>query len=258
VNPSAVQQLLSDKGWAKVEAALAPSLVAELCADLARAHGVCREVQVRNGLGEATDGAVHHIIGIGESFFALLEDLPIWPVLDHFFGGKYILNSFGGVVHVSGAKTYLGRVHRDIRTFSGRLPLMMNILVMLDRFTPENGATYLLERSHLSPDRPDDATFFSGAVRAVGPPGTVVLFNSNLWHAAGENQTGEPRRALTLTVTPPYLKQQCDYPRLLGYDRAQDFSPRLRQLLGYNARIPASLDEWYQPAEKRLYQRDQG
>ena len=45
---------------------------------------------------------------------------------------------------------------------------------------------------------------------------------------------------------------------MLGYERGESYSPALRQLLGYNARVPTSLDEWYQPPDKRLYKRDQG
>jgi ectoine hydroxylase-related dioxygenase (phytanoyl-CoA dioxygenase family) len=84
------------------------------------------------------------------------------------------------------------------------------------------------------------------------------VFDSNLWHAAGVNRSARPRRALTLAFTRPFVKQQLDYPRALGYDRGPSFSPALRQLLGYNARVPASLDEWYQPRWKRLYHTDQG
>ncbi len=85
-----------------------------------------------------------------------------------------------------------------------------------------------------------------------------MVFDSNLWHAAGVNCTDRPRRALTLAFTRPFVKQQLDYPRALGYERGASFSPGLRQLLGYNARVPASLEEWYQPPDRRMYKRDQG
>jgi hypothetical protein len=258
LDTEAIHQKLKRSGWALVEQVLPADLLGRLREELEQAYEVCRGVQVRNGVGEGTDGTVHHVVGLGSSFLELLERLPVWAVVERYFGGQYILNSFGGVLTVSGSKTYLGRVHRDIRTFSGELPLMMNMLIMLDEFTEDNGATYLLAGSHLRPDRPGDEWFFAHAVRAVGPAGSVVMFNSNLWHAAGVNRTPGPRRALTLTITPPSLKQQCDYPRLIGYEKAGQLSPRLRQLLGYNARVPSSLEEWYQPPEKRFYQRDQG
>jgi ectoine hydroxylase-related dioxygenase (phytanoyl-CoA dioxygenase family) len=115
-----------------------------------------------------------------------------------------------------------------------------------------------LTGSHRQPKRPSDDEFFQRAVRAVGPAGSIVMFDSNLWHAAGVNRSDRPRRALTLAFTRPFIKQQLDYPRALGYECGDSYSPALRQLLGYNARVPTSLDEWYQPPQKRLYKPDQG
>jgi len=85
-----------------------------------------------------------------------------------------------------------------------------------------------------------------------------VLFDSNIWHAAGVNRSARMRRGLTLAFTKPFIKPQFDYPRAIGYDCADQLSDTLRQVLGYNARIPASLDEWYQPPDKRMYRPGQG
>jgi hypothetical protein len=48
-----------------------------------------------------------------------------------------------------------------------------------------------------------------------------------------------------------------DYPRLVGYDRISSLSEKQRQLIGYNSRVPATYEEWYQPLERRMYKRDQ-
>jgi ectoine hydroxylase-related dioxygenase (phytanoyl-CoA dioxygenase family) len=84
------------------------------------------------------------------------------------------------------------------------------------------------------------------------------MFNSNVWHAGGDNQTDAPRRSVTPMFSKPFLKQQFDYPRAVGYDRADEFRPHVRQIIGYNARVPATLDEWYQPPARRMYRGDQG
>ena len=34
-------------------------------------------------------------------------------------------------------------------------------------------------------------------------------------------------------------------------------TPFLRQVIGFNARVPASLEEFYVPVEQRFYQRGQ-
>jgi ectoine hydroxylase-related dioxygenase (phytanoyl-CoA dioxygenase family) len=84
------------------------------------------------------------------------------------------------------------------------------------------------------------------------------MFNSNVWHAGGNNETDRLRRSVTPMFSKPFMKQQFDYPRALGYEKADDFDDTLRQVIGYNARVPATLDEWYQPPSKRMYRPNQG
>jgi len=253
-----VEQALCDNGWALLPSRLSADRVGRLTSQLDAVYAEQRALQLRNGVGDGADGTVHHLPCAGGAFLDLLEDDHGQALLERFFQGPYILNTFGGVLNLPNGASYVGRVHRDQRTFSGDLHLMVQLLVMLDDFSEENGATYLLSGSHRLRERPADDVFFADAARAVGPAGSIVVFNSNLWHAAGVNHSARPRRALTLAFTRPFIKQQLDYPRALGYERRDSLSPALRQVLGYNARVPVSLDEWYQPPEKRLYQRDQG
>ena len=87
--------------------------------------------------------------------------------------------------------------------------------------------------------------------------GSLLLFDSRLWHASGDNRTDQARRALTLTFTRSHHKQQFDYCRALGYEFCETLPDELKQLLGYYARVPATLEEWYQPAASRFYRADQ-
>jgi hypothetical protein len=249
---------LGRDGWLLAERVVEPDLVERLRADLEQAYASQRAIQIRNGVGDGTNGTVHHLPLAGGSFMEFLDRRFCGDLLDGFFGGPSILNTFGGVLNQPDDLSYVGRVHRDLRSFSGDLPLMAQLLVMLDDFTEHNGATYLLTGSHRMPDQPADDVFFSAAARAVAPAGSIVVFNSNLWHAAGQNRSRGPRRALTIAFTRPFMKPQLDYPRALGYERGAALSPALRQVLGYNARVPASLDEWYQPPDRRMYLKNQG
>ena len=251
-------QALSDRGWAILPAAVPAELVERLRGDLDRVCTEQQALQRRNGVDAGADGTAHHLPCAGAVFLELLEGLAGLVGFDRWFGGPYILNTFGGLQNLPNGPSYVGRVHRDQRTFSGEFRLMIQALVMLDRFTADNGATYLLTGSHRLRDQPPDDRFFREAERATGPAGSIVLLNSNLWHAAGVNRSQSPRRALTLAFTRPFVKQQLDYPRALGYERGESLPLLLRQLLGYNARVPVTLDEWYQPPQRRLYQRDQG
>jgi hypothetical protein len=249
---------LGSDGWVLVKDAVGSDLLDRLRGDLEAAYTSQRTIQIRNSVGDGTNGTVHHLPIAGGSFLEFLDRRFCGELLDAFFSGPSILNTFGGVLNQPDDLSYVGRVHRDLRSFSGNLPLMAQLLVMLDDFTEENGATYLLSGSHRMREQPGDDLFFRDAIRAVAPAGSIVVFNSNLWHAAGPNRSRGPRRALTLAFTKPFMKPQLDYPRALGYECVASLSPVLRQVLGYNARVPASLDEWYQPPERRFYQKNQG
>ncbi len=250
---------MKKNGWVLFPDVLDSAFIERLNQDLDHAYRVCRDTQIKNGIAENNDGSVHHIIALGKSFLEFLEKKPLWDYIKNYFlGNNFILNSLGGIINTPGLKNYASNVHRDVRTFSGELPLMLNMLIMLDDFTEDNGATYLGTGSHIKEEKPSDESFFKNADRAIGTAGSIILFNSNLWHAAGHNKTNAVRRCITPTFTRPFIKQQCDYPRMLGYDYADKLSDDMKQVLGYNSRVPANLDEWYQPPEKRMYKPGQG
>ncbi|MBO9636803.1 phytanoyl-CoA dioxygenase family protein [Siphonobacter aquaeclarae] len=248
---------MDTKGWVIFHEVLEDDFRRELIAAQDDATEKCRQVQIKNNVVNRTEGTSHHLVVFEGPFLKFVEEMPLHEYLTAYFdNGPYILNSFGGVMNLKSELSYVGNVHRDIRTWSGDLHLMLNMLVMLDDFTAENGATWFLGGSHKYAEKPSDEEFFKDAKQAIAKKGSIVLFNSNVWHAAGVNKTNDIRRGLTPMFTKPFFKPQFDYPRHFGYDR--EFSPLAKQLLGYNARIPASLDEWYQVPEKRLYLPGQG
>lgn len=250
---------MRERGWVIFERAIDDGFVERMLGDLERSWENTREVMIRNGVFADAELTVHHLIGQGPSFLSFIDEMePLMPYLEHYFEGRFILNSFGGAINTAGRTSYAQRVHRDIRSFSGDMPLLLNTLVMLDDFTRDNGSTYLLTGSHRDGEKPDDAYFYSHADRALGPAGSILVFNSNLWHSGGDNKTNRPRRSVTPMFCKPFMKQQFDYPRAIGYDVADQLLPHTRQVLGYNARVPATLDEWYQPRERRMYRSDQG
>ena len=256
----AFETRMREDGFAVFERAVPEDLLQALRRDITVRIATCAEHAARNGITEAMEGAAHHVVGGDDSLARFLEtDWVDAYIRQHFDGNAFILNSYGALDNLPfSSKSYAHgqRFHRDVRTYSGDFRLMVNMLVMVDDFTLENGATKMVPGSHRVAERPDDEEIERRTVRLVGPAGSIVLFDSNLWHSAAPNHTQGPRKALTLTFTRPFCKQQMDYPRMLGDDWPRD--ERMRQLLGYNARVPAGYDEWYQPPEKRMYKPGQG
>ena len=244
---------LKEKGWAYFDGIVDEDLLLALGRDLEKAEAICRRVRSSNGVDTMASGSLHHIVGLGESFTRFLEKFYLAGILREFLGGPVILNSFGGVINRKDDRAYFHGIHRDSRPLPLPFPLLINMLVLIDDFTLENGATYLLSGSHRGSEKPAEDLFYSRAERAVGKRGGIYLFDSQLWHAAGMNGTASARRGLTLTFSRSFLKQQLDYPRYLGAAYGESLTPELRQLLGYDSRVPTSLEEWYQPSEKRFY-----
>jgi len=251
------KEAIKNQGWFLIESVVDEDLVLSLNKDLEQACLTARQFQVKNGVDRQTNGTVNHVLGLGDSFMEFLKRMYLKEFIKSFFEGNYILNIFGGVMNIKDNPSYLYNIHRDVRTFTGEFKLMLQMIVMLDDFTNENGATYFMNKGHRLAQRPTEEEFYSNSSRAVGKRGSIVLFDSNMWHAAGENYTDKPRRALTLGFTRPFVKQQLDLPRYFGYEYSTNLSDDMKQIMGYNALVPTNLDEWYQPPEKRFYKAGQ-
>jgi ectoine hydroxylase-related dioxygenase (phytanoyl-CoA dioxygenase family) len=250
-------------GFVIFERFIDAKMIDALLGDFHNAYEACREIQIKNGV-KNSQGTCHHLVGQGDSFMEYLSNFEkLDEYVQSYFGGKYILNSFGGNILHRG-ESYANNIHRDQRSYSGgeetahysflgSLALMMNTIVTLDDFTSSNGATWLMVSGHRFGKKPEDDQFRNAAIQAVAPAGSVIMFNSNMWHRAGENRTDNPRRSITPMFSKPFIKPGFDYTQYVNDD-----SPEyLKQILGYNSRTPSTLSEWYQPKEKRFYKADQ-
>jgi len=248
---------LKTKGFVIFKSFLNQDEILSLKNDCIKWIDICGEYQIKAGLKK--DFTAHHSVGGDDSIDDFLHKNYFDKILTDFFDGKnYILHACNPVLGPPSAKSYLHKIHRDIRTFIPNMNLRVNMLVALDDFTIENGATEIYEGSHLKGDMPTDQEFENNVSHLIMPAGSVVLFNSYLWHRAGHNTTTKNRVALTLSYGLSFIKPQMDYARLIGEERAKNFSPKSRQILGYNSRVPVNLEEWYRKPDDRLYHEDQG
>lgn len=257
----AAWETLRERGYVCLPELIDSEQLNRLRDDLATAIERCRRIQLENNIIQRTEQTAHHILEPDNGFIALLDRFGAWGVIDllhNMLGGVAILNSFGGLNNLNSTNAYVRNVHRDVRSWSAESMQMAQVLVLLDDFTPDNGATLFLAGSHRTPDKPSDADFDSRASKALGKAGSLYLFDSRIWHAAGVNLTSGPRRCLTLTFTRSYLKPQFDYCRALGASFCETQSPEIQQLLGWYARTPSNLHEWYQPEDQRFYRKNQG
>ncbi|WP_168795577.1 phytanoyl-CoA dioxygenase family protein [Paraburkholderia aromaticivorans] len=249
---------LATAGWTVLPGLIRSELLDSLVEALGPSLALRDEIRRRNGVLENSAGTLHHLLMDEPCYVELLAELSaLEPVFKGYFDGNFVLNSYGGVINERDSRSYVQNVHRDIRFGSDTRRFMVNALVMLDDFTLDNGATHILSHSQNLQQQPANEHFYAQASRATGKRGSVLLFDSRMWHATGRNTTDAPRRALTLTFTSPFFKPQLDYARQFGYRNLDRCNAWMRQVLGFNARVPESLDEFYVPVEQRFYQRGQ-
>lgn len=221
-----------------------------------------RQLQISNGNDIVTEGVALHLLLDDPIFLHLLDYIIFCSgvgkfLKNHYFRSNFILNSMSGLNNLPNQQNFSAIVHRDLRFYTGEVPVMINALLMVDDFTEDNGPTLLLPGSHLNEWKPTDEFFHKNAIKATGKAGSILLFNANIWHCSSLNTSNAGRRAIPITFTKSLIKQLMDYPRAIGYDKMENFSEEMQQLLGYYARVPANLDEWYQPADKRFYKKNQ-
>jgi ectoine hydroxylase-related dioxygenase (phytanoyl-CoA dioxygenase family) len=208
-------------------------------------------------LSQIDDYMVHNPFVLDRTFFAVLEHPTVIQVLNEFLSDTSILYAFTSSSMPAGGTNFSNRIHVDSPRIIPGYFSQIGVIIPLDDFTEENGATYVLpysfERESVSEDE-----FFNGAKRLLAKRGDIIILNPRTWHLGGENRTSSDRHALTLSACRSYMRQRFDYPRLLDSQTAADLSPMLRRILGFNVRVPTSMSEYYLPHEERLYKAGQG
>jgi ectoine hydroxylase-related dioxygenase (phytanoyl-CoA dioxygenase family) len=91
-----------------------------------------------------------------------------------------------------------------------------NSIWMLDDFTEANGATRIVPGTHLNGRRAQDEladaeVTHPDEIRVTGPAGTVAVFNSHVWHGGTQNQTDNPRHAITSAFAQRDQHQQYEF-----------------------------------------------
>jgi ectoine hydroxylase-related dioxygenase (phytanoyl-CoA dioxygenase family) len=212
----------------------------------------------RDFAGGRDVGMVHALMLWGRPFEKLLTNPRLRGFLAAALGDTCVLYAYTSSSMPPHSRNYSSRIHVDCPRFIPGYVTNVGVTLMLDDFTEESGATYVLPGSHRLPDAPKEDEFFRGAVRAIGRTGDAILFNGRTWHRGGENQSAAWRHAATLNVCRAFMKQQFDWVRLVPPEIVDRNPPAFRQFLGYDVRVPTSLDEFYVPEASRLYKGNQG
>lgn len=132
----------------------------------------------------------------------------------------------------------------------------LGTLIMVSDFTPENGGTLFVPRSHSRPDNPSGANDIDpfralpDEEHATGPAGAAFLYDARLWHAVAPNRSHAPRIALAVRYAPWWLNLEVRRPgsidhrfvEELMHGRHNDVAPLSADEF---ARMPATVQPLY-------------
>ncbi|MDE0842308.1 MAG: phytanoyl-CoA dioxygenase family protein [Porticoccaceae bacterium] len=126
-------------------------------------------------------------------------------------------------------------LHRDDSLYPieiAGMELQLGVMWALNDFTAENGATRVIPESHRflrSWHLPD----LSGWEAGIMPKGSALFYMGATWHGGGANTSNGPRAGLINTYSLGWLRQESNQYFETPPQIAENFSPRLRALLGY-------------------------
>ncbi len=197
----------------------------------------CSEFGADN-LARIGDAGVCRSPFMDDSLFCdLLKDPFLLKVMRHYFGPLFTLNVQRGVISAPNERHPASVWHREpaYQNFTTSRPISFSTIYLIDGSSAENGGIHILEGSHRFEGFPSDryAIDHQKVVEAV--PGSLLVFNSALYHRGGQNVSDQPRHSVVQIYTHPLLKQAIEYPRALG-GRFRD-DPELAMLLGYQAAL---------------------
>ena len=247
-DPKLISQFKND-GVCVVKNVLDAEQVQLLRAELDQA----REDDLRERPDAFDSGMVHNCMLRGREMAKLLDHPVMNAYIKEVLSPTFILYAYQSSSLPPGGDNYGSRVHVDCLRFIPDYITNAGVFFPLDDFNLENGATYFLKGCHKEKYVLDEEKFFENASRLICKAGDMVVIDALLPHAAGVNTTNKIRHALTMNFCRSYMRQRFDFCRMVDEEFIQSLGEDGKRLMGWNVRVPTSLDEFYLPEEERLY-----
>ena len=215
-----------------------------------------REPTGRNAFEGFKTKHVYTVIGKTRAFDPLFAHPFVMSLCERVLGANFLLSTGLGISILPGENAQSW--HFDDSFYPvprPRPPLSLGLIVALDDFTLDNGATEVIPGSHRwvkeTPDGPtsrnthaikrpgvvdaDDANRGRGdLVKAVMPAGSALVFYGTLWHRGGANRSERARMAISPQYCCAWLRTQENYSLAVPPETVRTLSPQLQSLLGYN------------------------
>ncbi len=225
---------IAEQGYTVIEGAIEDALVGQLRAAL-------DAIETTRALGYAQSRfegyktmRIYNLLNHGEVFWRVPLHDNVLPVAERALDPELLLSSLSAITLGPGQEAQ--PLHEDTQQIPLPRPrpaIALNAIWALSDFTEANGATRIIPGSHRH-DSPPPYGADLPTVAAEMPAGSVMLFDSQLWHAGGANRTQERRYALACYYCAGWLRQQENQQLGIPLEAAARMPRRLQELLGYS------------------------
>lgn len=225
---------IRDDGFTVIEGAASPELVEGLIAAL-------RRIEREHHLGPAKTSfegfktvRINNLLTYDDMFCEVPLHDNVLPVVERVLDRECLLSSFCSLVLGPGQEAQ--PIHEDTQLIPlprPHIPITINAIWALSDFRADNGATRIIPGSHKYDSSPEYGREYD-AVTATMPAGSVMLFDSALWHGGGANNSDERRFAFSCAYCWGWMRQQENLQLGIPLETAKRFPRRLQELCGYS------------------------
>lgn len=163
----------------------------------------------------AQDQKAHNMLLARDDLFAEAVLNPKLLAMAEFSVGRgFLISQVAASVRPQGSKS-IG-LHADHNWLPAPFPehnMLLTACWACDEFTKENGSTLVIPGSHVLRRHPSaqEIAEKTGAIAVECPPGSVALWNGNIWHSNWERTTAGERVVCHITYTRLMMRPVEDY-----------------------------------------------
>ena len=227
-------QRVRDDGYCVIERAAEPELTDGLKAALERIEREHRLGPAKTSFEGFKTLRINNLLTYEEIFWEVPLHDGVLPVVEQLLDEECLLSSFCSLVLGPGQEAQ--PIHEDTQLIPlprPHIPISINAIWALSDFRADNGATRIVPGSPKFPSSPEYGKDYD-AVTATMPAGSVMLFDSALWHGGGANVSNERRFAFSCAYCWGWMRQQENLQLGIDRDIARRFPRRLQELCGYS------------------------
>jgi ectoine hydroxylase-related dioxygenase (phytanoyl-CoA dioxygenase family) len=182
-------------------------------------------------------------LSVDPAFLEAARSPKLLELMRELLGDYFILQQQNGVINPPSTPHHQQSWHRDLphQHFTSSRPLAVSVLIFLDKFSQETGATMVLPASHKTEPFPSEHYVSAHEVSLEGLPGDAAVFDSMLFHRAGANTSSNIRRGLIQVYSLPFFFQPVSLSRAVLYPITDS---TVRKFLGFDIEPAASASEW--------------